>query len=864
MVLPLLIRQNRLTDPGSGSGDRFRFREMGRLIRHLMVACGILVAGSLSPADAADEPPEAVASIVAEIKAMMETDLAGALNLADSALKEPGASDPAIEAELRIIAAAAARGLGDPERAQAEAERAVGLAEDLGDPELLASAFNEQVGATLALGRPDEALELAEETLRLRREIGDVSEIAKSLNNIGLIRARTGHYADALGYYLESLRLKEEIGDDHSAAGTLNNIAIVRFEMGDLEESEACLLRARSIFEKTNDLPGLADVLDNLGRVKREQGALDEALVLHLQSLEVERSLGRPEGIAISLNHIGRIYNRLGRYEEALQSSETALEINRSLGIPFGLAFSLFHVGVANFRLGRLDAASDALEEGIGFARRAGDPILLRDLHQYLAEVQAEQGQFTEAYLSLAETRRMDQQIFSYENANRMAELEAGLEIKQKDREIETLRLESELRQLTIDRSEQEIILLAQANRVSRLTRNSMIIAFAALAGFLLVLHSRYRLKKRAEEALREKNAEIIRQSGMVEAQGRKISDANRELHVTNMKLRELSRAVEQSPTGVLITDSSGTITYINPRFTEATGYTLDDVRGANPRIFKSGYHGKDFYRQLWSSIRTGRIWRGRFVNRRKDGSLYAEEATISPVINEVGEIFNFVAVMEFHLNPIEASSGENGTETLIRENIALLEEDVLPAVLQVLERTRASADGKGDAASDAALQEVVARLRHGVERLRSGNMGHSANGSHGEGGTDAPGTLLAHIVVDRKINGKVLSNLLVRLGCVVTVAEGPDDFVAVAGAIDLLVIDLDSERSSGPGLIRRVREDRKGSIHGRLRIICIENNGTGASGQWLEAEPDAIVKRPVTLEALRRECGLVWEQKTV
>lgn len=842
MVNPLCIRLNRSTGMKAVVGVRPQTGLFGRTHLRLLAAFIVLVMGGMASLAAGDEESVVVASTLAEIEAMRETDLAGGLRLADSALEENWASEPAVEAELRSLVAAISRGMGDLERAEREADIAVELAEELGDPELLASALNEKLGVSLGRGRTEEALGMAEEVLRLRREIGDVSEIAKILNNLGLIHARTGRYIDALGYYLESLRLKEEIGDEHSAASTLNNMAIVRFEMGDLEASESCLLRARAIYEKAGDLSGLADVLDNLGRAKREQGNLDEALKLHLDSLELERRLGRPDGIAISLNHVGLIYNRLGRHEEALRSSEKALEIHRSLDLPYGLAFSLLHLGVANLRLDRLEPASEALEEGIEYARLAGDPTLLRDLQQNLAEVQAEQGRFAGAYLSLAETRRLDQQIFSFENANRMAELEANLEMDQKDREIETLRLERELHQLTIDRSDQEIALLAQANRVSRLTRNSMIVAFAALVGFLLVLHSRYRLKKRAEQALREKNAEIMRQSGMVETQGRKISEANRELHVINMKLRELSRAVEQSPTGVLITDSNGTITYINPRFTEATGYELEELRGTNPRIFKSGYHGKDFYRQLWSTIRTGRVWRGRFVNRRKDGSLYAEEATISPVINEVGEIFNFVAVMEFHLNPIESSPDNDEARVdraAIEENLDRLEKDVLSVLEPLLEETRASTNGDGAGPSIPVLEEAVAKLRLGVGRLRP------------DRGDDSQ-ALRACVVVDRKINGKVLSNLLVRLGYAVTVAEGLDETVGGVGKIDLLVLDLDRENPAVPDLIRRLNGD---GANGSPRIVCIENSDTEIPPEWLEVGPPAVLKRPVTLEALRREC---------
>ncbi len=824
----------------------------------LMLGFCVMVVQLILPAVRAEgQSSEPVASMLVRINALMETDLTGALELAESALNEPWASQPEAEAKLRIQVAGLARELGDLERAKDEARRAYQLGEKLGKSELVASALNERVGVSLTAGRMTEALELAERTLLLRREIGDPAETAKILNNIGLINARTGRYADALAYYMESLRLKEEMGADHSAASTLNNLAIVRFEMGDFEASQECLIRARGIYERRGDLVGLADVLDNLGRVKREQGELDEALGFHLASLELERKLGRPEGMAISLSHAGQIYNLLGRHEEALESCAAALEINRSVGIPYGLAFSLLHFGVALSRLDQFEKASAALGEGIEFARKAGDPVILRDLHQQQAVVQSELGRFAEAYLSLEETRRLDQQIILLENADRVAELEADLQLEQKDREIDTLRLEGELRQLTIDRNEQEIVLLAQTNRVSRLTRNSLVIAFGAVVGFLIILHSRYRLKQRAEQDLMEKNAEIIRQSEMVEAQGRKIGEANRELHMSNMKLRELSRAVEQSPTGVLITDRNGAITYINPRFTEATGYALEDVRGSNPRIFKSGYHGKDFYRQLWSKIRTGSVWRGRFVNRRKDGSLYTEEATISPVINEMGEIYNYVAVMEFDLNPWHDANGEgtpSADRARIEPSLDQAEADLFPLIDRLLAQRQETGDpkpGDEDSQSVEPLWEAVRKLRKGFDAHRSVDGGELREESTWALQAQPPTDRVALVLTDRRINGRVLAALLARLNCGSVVMGDPDDPQAGADLerIDLVLIDINPGQRSARDLIDRLRAGR---TIDRSRIVCISDADTPVSGDWPGA--DAVLARPVSMEDLRRE----------
>ena len=104
--------------------------------------------------------------------------------------------------------------------------------------------------------------------------------------------------------------------------------------------------------------------------------------------------------------------------------------------------------------------------------------------------------------------------------------------------------------------------------------------------------------------------------------------------------------ALEAAANAIVITDASGTIQWVNPAFTCLTGYRADEVIGANPRILKSGLNGPDFYRELWTTILSGRVYHNEeVINRRKDGSLYAEQLTITPVPGEQGAPSNFIAV---------------------------------------------------------------------------------------------------------------------------------------------------------------------------------------------------------------------------
>ncbi|MBM3298537.1 MAG: PAS domain S-box protein, partial [Deltaproteobacteria bacterium] len=108
---------------------------------------------------------------------------------------------------------------------------------------------------------------------------------------------------------------------------------------------------------------------------------------------------------------------------------------------------------------------------------------------------------------------------------------------------------------------------------------------------------------------------------------------------------RRLATAIEQSAEAVVITDVDGVIQYANPATEKNSGFERSEIIGNNPRIFKSGEHHRTFYEELWKTITSGQVWSGRLINRKKDGTLYHEDATISPVRDASGKIVNFVGV---------------------------------------------------------------------------------------------------------------------------------------------------------------------------------------------------------------------------
>ncbi|MEP6746062.1 MAG: PAS domain S-box protein, partial [Gemmatimonadota bacterium] len=139
-------------------------------------------------------------------------------------------------------------------------------------------------------------------------------------------------------------------------------------------------------------------------------------------------------------------------------------------------------------------------------------------------------------------------------------------------------------------------------------------------------------------------------------------------LDTTSRKEAEASRvflaaAMDQSAEAVYITDPKGQIKYVNPAFERITGYTRAEALGKNARILKSGDHGPLFYETMWLTLGEGKVWRGRMINRRKDGTKYPQDGSISPVHDLKGELVSYVAVtrdlsselkLETHLQQVQ------------------------------------------------------------------------------------------------------------------------------------------------------------------------------------------------------------------
>lgn len=150
------------------------------------------------------------------------------------------------------------------------------------------------------------------------------------------------------------------------------------------------------------------------------------------------------------------------------------------------------------------------------------------------------------------------------------------------------------------------------------------------------LLESNNRLEERVERRTEELSSAVLRLRQEV-AERKQVEEL----------LRKQFQAILQSPVAIVITGLDGIIEFVNPKFTEYSGYTYEEAIGQNPRILKAGVTPPEFYRNLWDTIVSGNVWEGELCNRRKNGEVYWEYSKILPVKNQDGEITNYMAFKE-------------------------------------------------------------------------------------------------------------------------------------------------------------------------------------------------------------------------
>jgi len=336
---------------------------------------------------------------------------------------------------------------------------------------------------------------------------------ADALNKIGNIHWITSNFNAAMESYLEALDIREEIGDSAGIAGCYNNLGIIASEFNDFDIAIEYTQKAYVINSKINNISDIATNYNNLGTYYHEMKKYSNALNYYFMNLNLLEDLDDKTSLSYTLNNIGEIYNENKKYSEALPYYYRALEIQEEINLSTGIAVSKLNLGDVYLKMGDLENANKYLYECLKISKRIGYRDIQSNCYELLAKYYQEKENFKEAFKYSQLFSETEDSIFSEQTSRRFAEMQVSFESELKDREIELLTKNEELRNLN---------LIKQKNRIIYLAISLPLITF-----LILLLFRSYLLRKKNLQSVRKKNIELFYSSKKLKRSEIRLKDTN-------------------------------------------------------------------------------------------------------------------------------------------------------------------------------------------------------------------------------------------------------------------------------------------------------------------------------------------------
>lgn len=295
---------------------------------------------------------------------------------------------------------------------------------------------------------PVRAVGFAREALMLATEIEDSRGMAAAYNNLGVAYRNQGALDKALEYYLTSMKLYDSLQNKEGVATTKNNIANIYSIKRDYAQAKRYLEESYTIFQELNDPFRLVGSMNNLGNLYQDINLHDKALDYYTQAYALSEKNGAKFGDPLS--NVGNIYFNQGNYREAIGYYERALDIEREHNNKLGILNTLTNMGIAYTKARQAKDAERYLSEAQQLSEELQALTALPSIYKASAENFSIQNKWRDAYQMQLKYDEMREQIYSEESSRNIAQMEMVLDFQEKERELEILKKEDEIKTLEL------------------------------------------------------------------------------------------------------------------------------------------------------------------------------------------------------------------------------------------------------------------------------------------------------------------------------------------------------------------------------------------------------------------------------
>jgi serine phosphatase RsbU (regulator of sigma subunit) len=383
--------------------------------------------------------------------------------------------------------------------------------------------YNEQQKFSMALFEYKKVIQMASEQT-------DSSKISIAYSNLGNVYLQLQLNEKALESYGVALKYMSLTKDSLKTAVFFGRIGNLHLALGHYNDAKEYYERAKYLFEKTKNKRYIPITLQNIGIAEKNQGNYQKAIEYYNQAIVLHRELNSKLGEAQCLGNIGGIYFEIEDYSTALKWVQNAIKIFREQEAEYDLSIALLRLGKTQYHLAQYHDAKQSLDEALAIGHRMGDvPLLLLDLYEFQSKVYHKLGDNSKAYALLLNAYELYAKEHSARNSEIQESLRISFEVEQKEKDMELLRKDIDLKEATINRKNTQLLLYLMATILSLL--------------FVLLLFRLNRLKQIANRELLFKNNEINQQKEEIEAQRDEIEAQKEEIEAQRDEL-EIQRSL--------------------------------------------------------------------------------------------------------------------------------------------------------------------------------------------------------------------------------------------------------------------------------------------------------------------------------
>lgn len=407
-------------------------------------------------------------------------DLTAALNLYDSIGNNLGRISV-----YRGIARAYTT-LGDYRKATENTNAALNIAREFGYDEQILQCFYQMVRMYAKQGNPAKELDYQDSALHFSKEIWGDYGVVQHRNRIGDMKQTKGKYQESFEQYQSALAIAEEHGFKKEIAASYYGISMIYQFQGNYPEALKNLEIAMNIKTEIGDSANFALLLRQLGNINFEIGNIQDALTNYLTALEISNKYGRVLGTAALYHNIGMIHELQGNYLNAEENYIKAIKIRDEAGLTIGVTITKIYLGNLYTKLKRLKEARKQFEEVLQLTKTGQYNSTIPQLYHGLAMLDSAEGNFAQALEHYKLYVVYKDSVSAETNSKHLAELEVRFETEMKDRELDLLNAEKELKDQQLEKQ--------------RLIRNGLIAGTTLLMLIVLFVFRSFRLRKKLEK----------------------------------------------------------------------------------------------------------------------------------------------------------------------------------------------------------------------------------------------------------------------------------------------------------------------------------------------------------------------------